>query len=280
MKQILCPDHQSSERFQDCSIFWVFGFLFQLFLGCWFLTSLQSLSQRWGSKKVLPDAAPEARLLLGWPFHYSEFEWLATPALPHRWAEEGKCWIISMQNAEKVRIIHSAQGWMCTEVTHSHNLSFLPSKEVLFFPHPLPALSNPLFFKMLMVFMDFHRPVCRSNKIQGEILETFQHSLLSKNHFKCLTLAQFFTPFPLKIWKEVLHEYCKRQPAKNCRQSELGSLFPLVKPAREKKGKQQRFLKVAFYSVLSAAGWKIQNNDQNFFFSWKFHVQLFNISCY
>lgn len=122
--------------------------------------------------------------------------------------------------------------------------------------------------------MDFHRPVCRSNKIQGEILETFQHSLLSKNHFKCLTLAQFFTPFPLKIWKEVLHEYCKRQPAKNCRQSELGSLFPLVKPAREKKGKQQRFLKVAFYSVLSAAGWKIQNNDQKIFFSWKFNVQM------
>lgn len=34
VNQILCPGHQSSERFQDCRIFWILGFLFQSFLQC------------------------------------------------------------------------------------------------------------------------------------------------------------------------------------------------------------------------------------------------------
>lgn len=143
-------------------------------------------------------AAPEVRLLLGWPFHYCAV-WVTACPSPSRQvqaAEDGKCGIISVQDAEKVRIIHC----MCRELSHRHNLSFLPSKEVVLFPPSPLCPEQPtvlLFLKMLKAFTGFHRPAGQEQQDSGGNIRNLPaFSSLKKSFQMSLPRLGFFTPFP------------------------------------------------------------------------------------
>lgn len=116
-------------------------------------------------------------------------------------AEDGKCGIISVQDAEKVRIIHC----MCRELSHRHNLSFLPSKEVVLFPPSPPCPEQPtvlLFLKMLKAFTGFHRPAGQEQQDSGRNIRNLPaFSSFKKIISNVSTPAQFFHSFPLKNMK-------------------------------------------------------------------------------